>query len=456
MRVDHQTLRDLEMYATPSGAPGLLDFLDRTRTRGGREVLRRRLTQPLDSATAITAVQRALRFITTHRSAFERLPGDTTMVALQRYLDSRVATLTSLSGPGLVFESQWVRRRYPDLFREIAGGTRLAAAFLDQIGDLVREASDGPELIARLLTECRTLLDTPVLSKLRTDLPRFGRTPDIFLRDHAAREAGRAELHRLIELVHELDALVSMADMTVEASFILPSVEEGGEGVEFLGLTHPFLQAPTPNDVVLAGDARLLFLTGPNMAGKSTYLKAVGIAVLLGHAGMGVPANAGRLGRFDCLITAIRTEDDLREGVSYFQAEARRVREVARHVASGQPCFVIADELFRGTNVKDACDASLSVLAAFAATSASRFLVASHLTELAEDLRTVPGVAFQRFEATTTDHEPKFDYRLRDGVSDQRLGMMVLEQEGVLELLALLRSLSDGENRTAHGAWPSR
>lgn len=441
MLVDHQTLRDLEVQGTPSGAPDLLDFLDRTRTRGGREALRRRLVEPLRTARAIEAVQRSLRFIADHRSAFIRLPDEAEVNALRRYLDSRFATLSSVKGPGLAMESLWVRRRYPDIFQEATRGVRLVGGFLTRIDELYAQLSAPPEPLSGLLAQIRALLDKPELQQVRSALPRFGRTPSILLRDHAARDSARTTLHRLIDVIAEIDALVSMSDATAEHDLVFPIVDDDHRGLEFRALRHPFLPEPAPNDLALPPGDRLLFLTGPNMAGKSTYLKAAGVAVLLAHAGMGVPARSARLGTVRRMITAIRTEDDLRSGISYFQAEARRVRDISRQLSEGDRCLVIADELFRGTNVKDACDASITVLATFAGFRQGHFLVASHLTELADELRNIPGVVFRRFEAAVTGQALNFDYRLKEGVSDQRLGMMVLETEGVLEMLARVRAL---------------
>ena len=452
MHVDHQTLRDLEVKSTPGGTPDLLDFLNRARTRGGRDAFRRRLTRPLSSARSIAAVQETLRFITGNRGLFDSLPDDTQVLALHRYLDSRFTTLKSLNDPGLAFESWWVRRRYPELYREALRGTKLVADFLSRIANLLPDLEEAPEPLADYLAECRLLVHAEAMTIFTARRRIFTKTRSVFLQDNAAREKGRAALSRLIELIHEIDALVSMADATAERDYVFPLMDADFDGISFSGLRHPFLTHPTENEFSLVDGARLLFLTGPNMAGKSTYLKSVGLAVILAHAGMGVPARSGRLGVFHRVITAIRTEDDLRQGVSYFQAEARRVRDIARHLTSGERCLVIGDELFRGTNVKDACDASLTVLATFAATPHGRFVIASHLTELADELRAVNGVVFRRFEAAVAGQSLAFDYQLKEGVSTQRLGMLVLDREGVIEVLALVRGMSHDGDHAARGA----
>jgi DNA mismatch repair protein MutS len=452
MRIDQDTLRDLEVQSPTAGGPGLLDHLNRTRTRGGREAFRRRLTHPLSTAREVRAVQDALRFIEANRAAFAALPTDSAIAELNRYLSSRVTTLRSLAGPALTVESWWIRVRYADIHQEATRGTQIVAAFLATVDELLLHLEDPPSLLAEYVREVRALLGSSQLRMLRTRAPRFSGTAHTLLLDSVARDSAKPALRRLIEIVFEVDALISMSDVTAEKVYTYPAVEEDFRGVELHDLYHPFLEKPVTNDLQLSPGVRLVFLTGPNMAGKSTYLKAVGVAVLLAHTGMGVPAGECRIGVLDRLVTAIRTEDNLHAGVSYFQAEARRVGEIARMLADGRRCLVIADELFRGTNVKDACDASLTVLEAFSTVANGRFIVASHLTELADSLEKLHGVLLRRFEAATSDEDLRFDYRIRAGVSTQRLGMRVLEREGVLGVLSSLRLSSQSSDRTAQGA----
>lgn len=445
MRVDPQTLRDLEILGTTSRAPGLADHLNRTRTTGGREAFRRRLVRPLDSVQAIRDTQNLLRHIATNRRAFDLVPTETEVAALVHYLDSRYATVYT-TGPARAFRCWWVCVRDPDLYGAARRGVHLVHEFLTRAVALV-DAFEGAAGAVAMVEEMRALLAMPAIAPLHEPL-RLATPRRILTRDHAVRETGRNALRRLIELMHEIDALVSMADVTVERGFTFPAVSAAYSGVELRNVYHPFLERPVANNLALPPGTRLLFLTGPNMAGKTTYLKACGIAVLLAHAGMGVPAEEARIALFDRMISAIRTEDDLREGVSWFQAEARRVREMAHVLASGMRCMILVDELFRGTNVKDAHDASLTVLRTFAGVRNGRFLIASHLIELAADLEPVPGVLLSRFEADVHDGDVAFDYRVRAGVSSQRLGMLVLEKEGVLDVLASIRA-RPSESRSA-------
>jgi DNA mismatch repair protein MutS len=439
MQVDEQTLQDLEIRGRTIGA-GLVDHLDRTRTRAGREALTRRLTRPLESTAGVRSVQSALQHIAGNRRDFDVLPRQARIEQLQRYLDSRFVTVARTSQPAAGFESVWIRLRHRDLYDEARRGLSYVRSFLTDLERLARKARTAPGPLEDLVDEIARLLETPLIAPLVEEVSPFSLPHVLLLRDRAARDAGRAPLLRMIALAGEVEALVAMSDATAELGYAYPTLVDDAVRLEIGGVYHPFLATPVRNDLRLESDQRLVFLTGPNMAGKTTYLKACGVAVLLAYTGMGVPAERCTIGTFDRLITAIRTEDSLRDGVSYFQAEARRVRAMVQPVAEGRRCLLIVDELFRGTNVKDACDATSTVLRTMAHAANGRLIVASHLTEVADQLAQQPGVVALHFAGALVDGTLSFDYRLRAGVSAQRLGMLVLEKEGVLQALAAIHA----------------
>jgi DNA mismatch repair ATPase MutS len=121
--------------------------------------------------------------------------------------------------------------------------------------------------------------------------------------------------------------------------------------------------------------------------------------------------------------------------VSFFRAEALRVKAVAQSVADGRRVIAIIDEPFKGTNVKDALDASRAILERFAAAENSIFLVSSHLIELGGDMLATGRTDLRHFEAGESGGRLHFDYVLRPGISDQRLGFRVLQEEGIFDLL---------------------
>jgi DNA mismatch repair protein MutS len=171
------------------------------------------------------------------------------------------------------------------------------------------------------------------------------------------------------------------------------------------------------------------------MAGKTTYLRAFATALYLAHLGMGVPASSFRFVPAQRLFSSISLNDDLSGGVSYFRAEALRVKAVAKAVADGYRVVALMDEPFKGTNVKDAYDASLAIMERFATREDCLFMFSSHLIELSEQLSAVDQIDCCYFDAEEREERLRFDYLLRPGVSNQRLGMRVLREEGIFELL---------------------
>jgi DNA mismatch repair ATPase MutS len=251
------------------------------------------------------------------------------------------------------------------------------------------------------------------------------------------REGLRDEVLDIVRILGELDALRSMALAGEIQGWATPELVESSEFLlEARDAYHPFVNGATPNPIELKGGEPHVFLTGPNMAGKTTYLKTVALLVLLAQTGMKVPASWLRLAPIEVLFTGLNTTDDLRQGISYFYAEILRVREAAAILARGQKALVLFDEVFKGTNVKDALEASAQVIEGFAKTRRSGSIFASHLSELHETLRTNPAVRFCQFDGEIVGGVPVFRYELVAGVSDKRFGLLLLRQAQVPELIA--------------------
>ena len=437
MLVDGQTLRDLEIFESSGGAPSLYDLLNRTRTVGGDKVLRTRFRRPLATPEAIRAVHGALEDIATHRDIFRTLPAEAMIAGVRQYLQSNLPMLGTRGLLGLTEALElWITERRAT--RQLLGGVRRTVLVLRWLSHFAfrAELQDARGEMAPRLAEIRSLLEA---GQLR-DIPfgRFGWLRMLRL-DRRFRGDERAALERLLELMYELDALISMADATRELGLAMPEVLDEPGRLVAEGVYHPFLPEPVGNPLHLDQRQRLLFLTGPNMAGKTTYLRACGIAVYLAHVGMGVPARSMSFSTFDNLFSAITLMDNVREGVSFFRAEALRAKSIAQAMADGRRVCALLDEPFKGTNVKDALDASGAIFARFAEEEGSVFLVSSHLIELGQPLLETGAVDCRRFEAAEQEGELRYDFVLRPGISSQRLGVRVLEEEGVFELLGSRR-----------------
>jgi DNA mismatch repair ATPase MutS len=123
-------------------------------------------------------------------------------------------------------------------------------------------------------------------------------------------------------------------------------------------------------------------------------------------------------------------------------AEVRRVREIVEGVLQWERSLVLVDEVFKGTNVKDALEASRLVIRGFSQNRTSGFIVSSHLVELAEELKDRESIQFSYFDGAIKDGQADYRYTVRSGVSDQRFGLHLLDQEGVPQLLDKLGTVA--------------
>ena len=137
----------------------------------------------------------------------------------------------------------------------------------------------------------------------------------------------------------------------------------------------------------------------------------------------------------DGLITTINLPDNFGAGYSHFYTEVKRVKFVAERIRQRDRLLVIFDELFRGTNVKDAYEGSLRVVQAFTDINKGFFIISTHIVEAAKDLATYKNIQFNYLPTEMINGKPVFDYRLREGITDDRIGLWILENEGVFSVL---------------------
>ncbi|RYZ54499.1 MAG: DNA mismatch repair protein MutS, partial [Chitinophagaceae bacterium] len=161
-------------------------------------------------------------------------------------------------------------------------------------------------------------------------------------------------------------------------------------------------------------------------------------AVFLAHMGMGVPARNMELTLFDGLLTNINVTDNITRGESYFFNEVQRIKNTIYKINDGKKWLVLIDELFKGTNVQDAMKCSLTVIKGLIKIKNSLFILSTHLYEIGEELKSYPNISFKFFETTVTEDQLSFSYQLKDGISNDRIGYVILRREKVVEMLERL------------------
>ena len=165
------------------------------------------------------------------------------------------------------------------------------------------------------------------------------------------------------------------------------------------------------------------------MAGKSTTLKALSSAIWLAHAGVPVPASRMLCPVYNGLFTSINLPDSLKKGESHFYAEVLRIKSILEKVRDGNGYFIVFDELFRGTNARDAYEASEIVLGLLNKHTKSKFLLSTHIIELAETFYNEKTCQFNYMESEIKDDRFICSYKLKEGISESRIGSWLVKKE---------------------------
>jgi DNA mismatch repair protein MutS len=243
------------------------------------------------------------------------------------------------------------------------------------------------------------------------------------------------------------EACLSLAKGIVKHHFQFPTFVE--EGLSIKGFYHPLIHNPVLNDIHVTETVTLI--TGPNMSGKSTLLKAIGLCVTLAHLGLAVPAEKCELAWFDVISIAINLNDDILNGYSHFMTEVMNLKNVLLQARETRRCFAVFDELFRGTNPEDALAISNRTIRGLTQFKQSCFFISTHLHQLKEATRATRNVRTHYIDCQLVKNKPVFTYHLREGWSDLRIGQIIFEQEGLNDLL------SESEHHTVSHAdnhWP--
>jgi DNA mismatch repair ATPase MutS len=151
--------------------------------------------------------------------------------------------------------------------------------------------------------------------------------------------------------------------------------------------------------------------------------------------GFPVAADAFEFSVRDGLYSSINVADNISLGYSHFYAEVVRVKQAAEAAASGQRLMLMFDELFKGTNVKDAYDGTLAVTEGFAEYLDCLFVVSTHIIEVGEALNQLPNIQFRFMPTVLEGAVPRYTYRMEEGITEDRQGMMIIRNEGILELI---------------------
>ena len=251
--------------------------------------------------------------------------------------------------------------------------------------------------------------------------------------------AAAARIQSAAAAVAEIDALVSLAVVAVRNNYCRPEVDESGV-IEIREGRHPVVEQVlkdslfVPNDTFMGEkEERVAIITGPNMAGKSTYMRQVALIVLLAQMGSFVPAKYARIGVVDRIFTRIGASDDLSAGQSTFMVEMTEVSDILHHATKNS--LLILDEIGRGTSTFDGMSIARAVLeyCADKKTLGAKTLFATHYHELTELENTLPGTVNYNIAVKTRGEDIIFLRKIIPGGADRSYGIEVAKLAGLPE-----------------------
>ena len=267
---------------------------------------------------------------------------------------------------------------------------------------------------------------------------------------------GLAALQEAAEGLAAIDAALGLAEAAAERGCVRPSF---GERLAIRGGRHAVVEAAlgagrfVPNDCLLEGERRILLLTGPNMSGKSTYLRQVALIALMAQAGAFVPAEAAELPLFDRIFTRIGAHDDLAAGHSTFMVEMVETAQILHRAT--EHSLVILDEVGRGTSTFDGMAIARAALEYLAARPAGspRTLFATHYHELTAVAAELPRADNAHVAVHEDGAEVVFEHRIEPGPSDRSYGIHVARLAGLPAVVVeRARTLLDELERGAPAA----
>ena len=428
---DKQTIDDLNIFGK-HGSNAVYHLFNRCITRGGAAILEELFRYPLSDEKAINqrigiiqhfaASGNSFPFNVTHFDAAEAYLNNTDersrLTAIEHSLTKKLSHIIAVD-----VETQVI-------YKGVQAVTELLKATRDLVSkiDTAFYKAEKEAIIA--------IVHEPALAPVLNSSNKLSQA-DMIQFDSLLRFRYRDIIQKLLRHIYYLDVYISVAKVALEHGFVFPSaMREGRYLVKMEGVYHPYVKNAVPNTIHIAPEGNVIFLTGANMAGKSTFMKSLSIALYMAHMGFPVAARQMEFTVLDGIYTTINLPDNLGMGASHFYAEVLRVKKIAHELSLNKKLFIVFDEMFRGTNVKDAYEATIAITTAFASRTNSLFVISTHIIEAGEVLKQrCANVRFLYLPTRMNGHQPVYTYTLEEGITNDRHGMIIINNEGILNIL---------------------
>ena len=435
MIVDKTTLDDLSIFNADEDQ-SVFNLLNHAVTIEGKFQLQQLLANPFSDLKEITETQQILKLIIVNIDHWPTHISNGTLMVIEKIFESQIDPLPK--HPGFLDVYSYKIFHAVD-YALIMYSVTHVHDFLIGLQQLINLLSNGdiPPKLSAQLNRMKALLNKDflqnvILKKSKTSLSKLEKIQlGNFILTHY-----KAATLELIELYGKLDAYYALAKATIHLKLNFPEVKESDTPfISATELHHFLLKKPVPYNIEMSKATNFIFLTGANMAGKSTFIKAVGVSVYLAHIGMAVPAKHMQLSLFNGLLSNIQVMDNIVKGESYFFNEVQRIKTTISKISDGKKWLVLIDELFKGTNNEDAMRCSSTVIKGLLKIKNTLIILSTHLYETGHELEDYTNISFRYFETGVNNDQLSFSYQLKEGISNDRLGYLILKKEGVVDML---------------------
>ena len=329
--------------------------------------------------------------------------------------------------------------------REETGIPKLKIGFNKVFGYYIEVSRSYTDSVPDSFTRKQTLTTgeryiTPELKELENKI--LGANERLLVLEHqlfadllAEISAQVVRIQRTALAVAQLDVLAGFAEVALQNNYVLPVVDQSGV-MEIKEGRHPVIEQMlkgtlfVPNDTLLdEAENRMLLITGPNMAGKSTYMRQNALIALMAQIGCFVPASSAHIGVVDAIFTRVGASDDLAAGQSTFMVEMTEVAEILRHASKNS--LVILDEIGRGTSTFDGMSIARAVVEYICDNIGCKTLFATHYHELTSMDKDIYGVKNYNIAVKKRGEDITFLRRIVAGPADDSYGIEVAKLAGL-------------------------
>jgi len=436
MQNDKTTLKDLSVLG---GAGSVFHLLDHCVTQLGREALRKHLLNPPDDFETLQNLQNVVGFFAKEQQVFPTIISNGTLVMLEKFFESADHLPQKPSGFNLLFNSffQKALNRNEYTFNQFS--VSHLADFIKGCKKLTEllNTHEIPTRLREVLEAIKSELDNQRLTEDLLNVHKTTKYKELATLSYLARRELKNPIARLLKHYSLLDAWQSLGKAAVMNKWNFPQLQTSLP-VLFSAkeLFHPLLAQPESYDIDFDAQQNFLLLTGANMSGKTTFMRSLGVAALLAHVGSAVPAKEMSVSFLQGIITNMHVEDNILLGESLFMAEVQRIKQTAYKVLEPKSHLVLMDELFKGTNVHDAYECTKAVVDGLLQHKHHIMVLSTHLYEVAQHFKMNSNISFAYFVTDfTTEGNYSFTYKLKSGISNDRIGYRILQKEGVIKML---------------------